>query len=202
MRAPPLPEVPSSQYEVNEYSEDVLIDLAVRNNDQLAFGELVKRNQSSVRHSLRQLSNWNESLADDLAQETFIRAYKGLHRFNQKSKFSSWLYRIAYNEFLQHCRSNQSQKNYAEFEELDEHQHESREVLQSSQKSADQLQHQLAQLLAQLEPERRSVLHLLLHRQCTQQEIATNMGIPLGTVKTHINRGRAELQQKLAHWQD
>lgn len=196
---------------MNQYSETALINLAVSNNDQNAFGELVKRNQTSVRHSLRQLSNWNETLADDLAQETFIQAYKGLHQFNQKSKFSSWLYRIAYNQFLQYCRSNQAQKNYAEFEDVEDlgqihdakqadHSHNSAQ--QSGSKLAgEQLQTQLAKLLDRLEPERRSVLHLLLHRQCTQQEIATIMHLPLGTVKSHITRGRAILQKQLAHWQ-
>ena len=190
---------------MNQYSETVLIDLAVSNNDQHAFGELVKRNQSSVRHSLRQLSNWNEALADDLAQETFIQAFKGLHRFNHKAKFSSWLYRIAYNQFLQYCRSGQSQKNYAELQELDESTQELENVhtvgTDGSLGESD-LAVQLAALLAELEPERRSVLHLLLHRQCTQQEIATIMGIPLGSVKTHITRGRVVLQKSLAHWRN
>jgi RNA polymerase sigma-70 factor (ECF subfamily) len=191
---------------VNQYSEDVLIDLAVRNNDQTAFGELVKRNQSGVRHSLRQLSNWNEALADDLAQETFIQAFKGLHKFNRQSKFSSWLYRIAYNQFLQHCRSNNAQKNYAEFADYDEQelsnsaQHATPD--QQSDHNPGQLQQQLAGLLTELKPERRSVLHLLLHRQCTHQEIANIMALPLGTVKTHITRGREFLQQQLVAWQE
>jgi len=191
---------------VNQYSEDVLIDLAVRNNDQYAFGELVKRNQSGVRHSLRQLSNWNEALADDLAQETFIQAYKGLHKFNRKSKFSSWLYRIAYNQFLQHCRSNNAQKNFAEFADYDEQelsnsaQHATQD--EQTENAPGKLQQQLARLLVDLKPERRSVLHLLLHRQCTHQEIATIMALPLGTVKTHITRGREFLQLKLVDWQE
>jgi RNA polymerase sigma factor (sigma-70 family) len=190
---------------VNQYSETVLIDLAVSNNDQHAFGELVKRNQSNIRHSLRQLSNWNEALADDLAQETFIQAFKGLHRFNHKAKFSSWLYRIAYNQFLQHCRSGQSQKNYAELQELDEatqYVADAKATVTDGSLGESNLQVQLAALLAELEPERRSVLHLLLHQQCTQQEIATTMAIPLGSVKTHITRGRAVLHKKLAHWQN
>ncbi|NNC98709.1 MAG: RNA polymerase sigma factor, partial [Gammaproteobacteria bacterium] len=124
------------------------------------------------------------------------------HRFNQKSRFSSWLYRIAYNEFLQHCRSSQSQKNYAEFVELDDRELEYAGGHQIEQPEPGDLQKQLAQLLAQVEPERRSVLHLLLYRQCTQQEIADTMGIPLGTVKTHISRGRLALTKQLAHWRD
>lgn len=187
---------------MNQIADTALIELAVHNNDQLAFGELVKRHQSTIRHSLRQLSNWNEALADDLAQETFIQAYKALGQFNRKAKFSSWLYRIAYNQFLQHCRKNQAQKNFAEFEEIDDNEFQAPIELAEDGSSAGQLQEQLAALLAQIEPERRSVLHLLLYKQYTQQEIATTMGIPLGTVKTHINRGRAALQKRLVHWQE
>ena len=61
---------------------------------------------------------------------------------------------------------------------------------------------QVASLLAGLDPERRSVLHLFLHRQHTQQEIAHIMGIPLGTVKTHINRGRVVLQDGMKQWRE
>jgi len=187
---------------VNNSTEAVLIEIAVSNNDQHAFGQLVKLHQSSVRNSLRQLSNWNEALADDLSQETFIQAYKKLHQFNGKAKFSSWLYRIAYNQFLQHCRRENSQKNQADLEPLESHELEHQGEGQVEHEAESQLQIQLAAVLAQIEPERRSVLHLLLHRQCTQQEIADIMSLPLGTVKTHINRGRAELQKRLAHWQD
>lgn len=187
---------------MNNYSEDVLVKLAVCNNDRRAFGQLVKQHQSAVRNSLRQISNWNETLADDLAQETFIQAYKNLHRFKGDAKFSSWLYRIAYNQFLQHCRKAQSQKNQANLQPLDSQQLEHPGAPLASAQAENQLQRQLASVLAQIEPERRSVLHLLLHRQCTQQEIATIMSLPLGSVKTHIKRGRAELQKKLAHWRD
>ncbi|MEM7360360.1 MAG: sigma-70 family RNA polymerase sigma factor [Pseudomonadota bacterium] len=187
---------------MNNYSEEVLIELAVRNDDQHAFGQLVKQHQSTIRNSLRQLSNWNEALADDLAQETFIQAYKKLHQFNSKAKFSSWLYRIAYNQFLQHCRKNQAQKNAADLEPLEDHELAHQGATSTAEQAENQLQTQLAALLSEIEPERRSVLHLLLYRQCTQQEIANILSLPLGTVKTHINRGRAELQKKLAHWQD
>ena len=51
-----------------------------------------------------------------------------------------------------------------------------------------------------MDPERRSVLHLFLHRQHTQQEISDIMGVPLGSVKTHINRGRLVLQDGLQAW--
>ena len=145
-----------------------------------------------------------EALADDLAQESFIKAFKQLHKFKQQSQFSSWLYRIGYNTFLEFVRKKkldtvELDENFDRSNEQSFYSSEINEAEQEEQQSG--LQKKLAELLATLEPERRSVLHLLLHRQFTQQEIATTMSIPLGTVKTHINRGRVALQTGLQEWQ-
>ena len=184
--------------------EATLIDLAVNSNDQRAFAELVNRHQSKLRYSLRQLCNFDEALADDLAQESFIKAFKQLHKFKQQSQFSSWLYRIGYNTFLEFVRKKkldtvELDENFDRSNEQSFYSSEINEAEQEEQQSG--LQKKLAELLATLEPERRSVLHLFLHRQFTQQEIATTMSIPLGTVKTHINRGRVALQAGLQEWQ-
>jgi RNA polymerase sigma-70 factor (ECF subfamily) len=184
--------------------EATLIDLAVTSNDQRAFAELVNRHQSKLRYSLRQLCKFDEALADDLAQESFIKAFKQLHKFKQQSKFSSWLYRIGYNTFLEFVRKKkldtvELDENFDRSNEQSFYSSEINEAEQEEQQSG--LQKKLAEILATLEPERRSVLHLLLHRQFTQQEIANTMSIPLGTVKTHINRGRLELQARLQDWQ-
>lgn len=184
---------------MDKLDEVVLVELAVNNNDQRAFSELVNRHQSNLRYSMRQLTNWNEDLADDLAQETFIQAFKQLHRFRKQAKFSSWLYRIGYNTFLQHVRKKQLDTQSID----DDDSYVSDQIAHAEQGDEDSPLHQkVAKLLAKLEPERRSVLHLLLHRQNTQQEISDIMGIPLGTVKTHINRGRAALQQSLQGWRE
>src|SRR2546430_801777 len=80
-----------------------LIVRVLSEDDRHAFGELVRRHQSQVRGLLRQLSS-DAALADDLAQETFLRAHRSLHQFRGGARFSSWLYRIAYNAFLAHVR--------------------------------------------------------------------------------------------------
>lgn len=183
---------------MNQIDDGVLVELAVSKNDQRAFSELVNRHQSNLRYSMRQLTGWNEALADDLTQDAFVQAFKELHRFRKQAKFSSWLYRIGYNTFLQFVRKKQ-----LDVQSLEEQTHET-ELMTApvSGKAETDLHKKVAGLLAALEPERRSVLHLLLHRQCTQQEISTLMGIPLGTVKTHINRGRTTLQSGLKGWQE
>ena len=184
-------------------NEATLVDLAAVSNDQRAFAELVNRHQSNLRYSLRQMTDWNESLADDLAQDTFIQAFKQLSNFRQQSKFSSWLYRIGYNTFLQHVRKKTLDVQSLDDNPILESQLESDTSFEDdSQLEKSELHTKVARLLAAIEPERRSVLHLLLHRQNTQSEIAEIMGIPLGTVKTHINRGRVALQQGLQDWRD
>ena len=176
--------------------EAKLVALAVSENSQLAFSELVNRHQSNLRYSLRQLTNWDQALADDLAQDTFIQAFKELAKFRQDAKFSSWLYRIGYNVFLQHVR-----KKSLDTQSIDDQPLLTNQLEQAPAADDDtEVHQQVAKLLAGLDPERRSVLHLFLHRQNTQQEISDIMGIPLGTVKTHINRGRVVLQDGLQDW--
>src|SRR5512133_2895584 len=81
-----------------------LIARCIVGDDRHAFAELVKRHQSAVRACLRKLTVGNHALADDLAQDTFILAWRNLKSFRQEARFSTWLYRIATNCWLMHAR--------------------------------------------------------------------------------------------------
>src|SRR5260221_5648201 len=81
-----------------------LIARVVVQDDRHAFSELVRRYQSIIRATLRRLTAGNHALADDLAQETFLLAYRNLKSFRQEARFSTWLYRIATNVFLADAR--------------------------------------------------------------------------------------------------
>src|SRR5512145_3363589 len=85
-------------------SDAALIARVVVQDDRHAFAELVRRHQSSVRACLRKLAAGNHALADDLAQETFVLAWRNLKSFRQDAKFSTWLYRIATNCWLMDAR--------------------------------------------------------------------------------------------------
>src|SRR5438445_10407725 len=85
-------------------SDAQLIARCVVGDDRHAFAELVRRHQSTVRACLRKLTAGNAALADDLSQETFLLAYRNLQSFRHEAKFSTWLYRIAYNVFLADAR--------------------------------------------------------------------------------------------------
>ncbi len=173
--------------------DQVLVSRVIEADDQHAFAELVKRYQSQLRYSLRQITGWDEALADDLAQETFIKAYKAIRQFRGDAKFFTWLYRIAYNCFLAHRRTLKPEDTLGE-----------RELPESGRDQEGELalHRDLAHAMAKLSPDQRMALHLFLHREMSHQEIAEVMNCPLGTVKSHIQRGRQRLQESLSDWKE
>src|SRR5512140_1092049 len=93
-----------------EVTDAELIARVVVQDDRHAFSELVRRYQSGVRATLRRLTAGNHALADDLAQETFLLAYRNLKSFRQEARFSTWLYRIATNAFLADARKRKEEE--------------------------------------------------------------------------------------------
>ena len=181
-------------------TDKALVERVVANNCHDSFSALVERHQSDLRYSLRQMTGWDEALADDLAQETFMLAYKSMASYKADAKFRSWLYRIAYNQMISHYRLARNN----EITGIDEAVHAIASSRESDSSAAftDQSLHQdLARAMQQLPTQQRMVIHLFLHRQLTHSEICTIMGTPLGTVKTCINRGKATLRDLLASWQ-
>ncbi|OGT81701.1 MAG: hypothetical protein A3H91_10535 [Gammaproteobacteria bacterium RIFCSPLOWO2_02_FULL_61_13] len=174
--------------------DGALIARVREQGDQRAFAELVKRYQSQLRYSLRQLTGWDAALADDLAQETLIKAYRSIKQFRGEAKFFTWLYKIAYHCFLAHKRSRKPEQALEEGHEERQGDHP-----EQTGNPAD-LHRDFARALLQFPPEQRMALHLHLQREFTHQEIADLMECPLGTVKSHILRGRERLQQMLAGW--
>ncbi|MBI2992759.1 MAG: sigma-70 family RNA polymerase sigma factor [Gammaproteobacteria bacterium] len=169
-----------------------LIGRVLNENDQRAFAELVKRHQSQLRYSLRQITGWDHALADDLAQETFIKAYKSLHQFRGDAKFFTWLYRIAYHCFLAHRRSLKPEEQLKDDADVPDAGHDPG--------AAADLHRDLARAMLVLSPEQRMALHLHLHRELTHEEVAEIMNCPLGTAKSHIQRGREKLRDQLSSW--
>ena len=171
-----------------------LIGRVLNENDQRAFSELVKRYQSQLRYSLRQITGWDQALADDLAQETFIKAYKSLRQFRGDAKFFTWLYRIAYHCFLAHKRSQKPEEQLEDEGKLPDAGYDP--------ETAADLHRDLARAMLVLSPEQRMALHLHLHRELTHEEVAEIMNCPLGTAKSHIQRGREKLKEQLGSWRE
>ncbi len=180
-----------------EVSDAQLIARVLVQDDRHAFGELVRRHQSAVRACLRKLTSGNHALADDLAQETFLLAYRNLRSFRQQAKFSTWLYRIAYNAFL------------AERRKIKESQLPEEEEAEDGALSADAaapLSHSVAlaldlkRAMAVLSEGERAAIVQCYHNDLSHEEAAYVLGCPVGTVKTHLLRAKQKLKARLGAW--
>jgi RNA polymerase sigma-70 factor (ECF subfamily) len=154
-----------------------------------AFESLVRRNQSLVRGFLRRMTG-NAALADDLAQETFLAAWRRIGSYEGKGAFRGWLCRIAYTQFLQHRRSAKasSARDVAYMADAD--------LTQDDQAAAD-ARLDLDRLLAPLSPEQRAAMALCYGEGMSHAEAADALGLPLGTVKSHVLRGRERVMKSL-----
>jgi RNA polymerase sigma-70 factor (ECF subfamily) len=178
-----------------ELSEADLLDRAKHGGDADAFAELVRRHQGKVRGLLLRLTS-NRTLADDLGQEVFLRAYRGLVGFEGRSRFSTWLYRIAYNVYLNHRTRTRELAPLPEAFEVRAPAPEGR----MSAKGYD-LRCDLEAAIATLPERYRSVITLYYLEDVSYPEIAEVLDIPLGTVKTHLHRAKRQLRAQMQAWE-
>ena len=169
-----------------------LIIRTVVSGDRDAFGGLVQRYQSSVRRFLRHLTRGNTAWADDLTQETFLRAYLGLAHFRSESSLSTWLLGIAHNQFCNEYRKQRQSSALPDETAPDV-------SIPSGVSSAD-LKHDLALAMLHVSPDEQTVLHLCYQQGLSHGEAAAILDCPIGTVKTHLARGKEKLRQHLSAW--
>lgn len=167
---------------------------AQRERDPQAFARLVAAHQGRVRAVLRQLTHGQQALADDLAQETFLHAWRALPGFRHDAQWSTWLYRIAYREFLQHRRQQPTGMAQSPTGEWGDTDHE------SAAEPGHELRLDLTRALAQLHPLETAAIVHCYHAGLSHTQAAEVLGLPLGTLKSHLIRGRAKLQTLLAAW--
>lgn len=175
-----------------DVSDETLIQRVVKSDDRHAFATLVKRHQSELRGSLRRICRDDFARADDLAQEAFINAYRYLPGFRGQSSFRTWLYRIAMNRYI-----NQQKQFQRQLAGRDEY-----ATVYSTEGAMDDaervnVQRDVGAALAQLSEAQQLMVDLSLQRGFSHQEIVEITGIPLGTVKSHLQRARAQLQSLL-----
>lgn len=169
--------------------EPLIIGMA-RGGDRAAFAELVQRRQSSIRNLMRRCCN-DVTLADDLAQQVFLKVWLSIRTLRKPSAFESWLKRLAINTWLQHVRKHDALQKAAELKEG------YRTVHDSSGVGMD-----LDSALATLSPAERLCVVLSYQDGMSHPEIAEFTGLPLGTVKSHIRRGAERLQELLSAYAD
>jgi RNA polymerase sigma-70 factor, ECF subfamily len=183
---------------------DALVNKRIKQvlrGDQDAFAEVIELYKDKVfQICFRMLGNRHE--AEDISQEAFIRAYVNIHTFNQKRKFSTWLYRIATNLCIDRIRKKKP--DYF----LDAEVKGTEGLTMYSQVAAEgqlpeeeveemELQAEIQRQILKLPDKYRSVIVLKYIEELSLQEISEILDLPLGTVKTRIHRGREALRKQL-----
>ncbi len=166
--------------------ESKLIYRVIHNNDQHAFRSLILRYQSKLRGFLRKLSQNNED-GDDLAQESFLQAYRSIKQLKLEGTFEAWLFQIGYRVFLQFAR-----KKKLQYETLSE---DISLTVTMDQQEEDK--NRLEKALKGLHLDERLVVLLHYQHEFTHSEISKITTLPLGTVKSHIMRGTEKLKKQL-----
>lgn len=185
--------------------QDVVLE--ARAGREAAYRELVRRYERPIFSLIYRMVR-NREQAEDLSQETFVKALNAIESYRPEFKFSSWIFKIANNVAIDHLRRRE-----LDTLSLDGSPHAlTPEAVQASalqlgdrQESAlDELEArelggEIERAIATLRPEYRSCILLRHVEGRAYEEIATILDLPLGTVKTYIHRARGELRQALAH---
>jgi RNA polymerase sigma-70 factor (ECF subfamily) len=164
-------------------SDKSLIALVLLNNDHRAYEKIVIKYQSDVRGLFIKLTNGNKALSDDLAQDTFIRAYKYLRTFKATAGFSTWLYRISYNVFIDHTKSLKRTDNIDGYDCISDDDNDVGSEID------------MQNAIKVLNENEKVVILLHYDNGYSHNEIAKIMDIPLGTVKTNILRAKEKLKK-------
>ena len=149
-----------------------------------AFDQLVKEYQSPIRRFFLNLTCGDSELSDDLAQDTFIKAYTNIASFRNLSSFSTWLYRIAYNVFYDYIRSRKEMAGL-DTTEID--------AINSTEQENVGQKMDVYQSLKTLKDVERTCITLFYMEDLSIEKIAGITGIPAGTVKSHLSRGKDKL---------
>ncbi|GMV04825.1 MAG: RNA polymerase sigma factor RpoE [Gemmatimonadota bacterium] len=171
-----------------------------------AFRELLKRYERPVFSLIYRMVR-DRTLAEDLSQEAFIRAFNAIGSYNTSYKFSNWIFKIANNHTIDHLRKRKLETvsiHGSPHATTSDEINQSRLVIESGDESPLELVEnrelggQIEAAIGELREEYRTVILLRHVEGYAYEEIAEIMDLPLGTVKTYLHRARNELKNKLA----
>ncbi|MGZ5468541.1 MAG: RNA polymerase sigma factor [Candidatus Aminicenantales bacterium] len=182
----------------NEHPEDAVLVRKAQQGDMDAYESLVRRYQQRVYAVCRRLTGAHQS-ADDLAQETFIKAYFALARFDAQWPLYPWLRKIAVNSGLNYLKSRGRERP------LEDGPVGGRRMPSAPKGDDPAEQMERAEFQAKLDgaveslpADQKSVFVLRFHESLSYEEISETLGLPLGTVMSRLNRARQKLKELLA----
>ena len=187
---------------------DVQLMLRFQQGDEDGFLKLFSKYQTRIIHFCFRFCG-DETLAEDLAQDVFLRVYQGARRYQPTAKFLTWLYRIAVNVCLNETRKQKKKWLTRSMDQPDaaadpddrlpEYADES-SVSAEDKMTLRQRDAKIAAALKQLPDEQRAAVLLRIYDDFSYREIADQMAVSEGKVKTLIFRGRQQMKEALKDW--
>jgi len=182
--------------------EDAAVVQRVQQGDVAAFDQLVNKYRERLFSIVYNMTSNREDAAD-ITQESFIKAFSSIRKFQGKSSFFTWLYRITVNTTLSHLKRNRFRRFFS-LENMNE-EASSREILETlsvknrTEKGAliHELQERLNEALQKLSPKHRTVVVLYEIEGLSHQEIADIMNASVGTVRSRLHYAKQQLQAYL-----
>lgn len=179
--------------------QDYSLVLSALNGDEKAFARLMQKYKDAIYFMLlKMVSNRND--AEDLTLEAFGKAFKNLHQYRPRYAFSTWLFKIASNNCIDHLRKKRGiyvsfESCYHETNEYYENGHRSkaRELNPEEKMIRKQKAILLRKVVRKLKPRYRILVELRYFREYSYDEIAKELDLPLGTVKAQLFRARNRL---------
>lgn len=206
IESPVLAVEPSSDLPVGKMDDHQLL-AATLTGDEAAFKELVRRYQNQITNYVyRMLNDYDRAV--DLAQETFVRVYTSAERYQATYSFSTYIYRIAHNLAISELRQRKRRRlipfptffSDKDSEEVEVEIEDKRQVLADDSMIADERRIAVQKAIASLPEKYRAALVLCDIEEKSYEEISEVLDLPVGTVKSRINRARNLLKEKLKEY--
>lgn len=176
---------------LSRIQETLLIARCIASDDRDAFGQLVTAYTDDIMRLLLSLTRGDAALAGDLAQETFIKAYLSLRSFNGIARFRTWIYRIAYNQYVDHMRRQRPTESLDGHDRADEG---------PDPAETERVEQSLHEAVMRLPERERVVTQLYYFDEMPVSRISSVTGMPAGTIKSYLHRSRARLATLLEQY--
>lgn len=187
-------------------TEDLILVRRAQKGDTQAFQMLMQRYQDRLYYLVIGMVNHKED-TEDLLQEIFIKVFKALPRFRGDSQVGSWMHRIAVNTCIDHCRTRSKKQKLVQ-SRLDDPEDATLETMPYSQALNPEqementmIQQHIQNALRQISPRERAIFVMRHYQDMPLKEIARELKISLGTVKSTLFRALKRMQQELAFLQ-
>ena len=188
------------QMRQNEKDDEKRLIARAKEGDMEAFESLVRRYQQSIYYICRRMTGVHQT-ADDMSQETFIKAYFSLSRFKDEMNFFSWLRKIAINNSLNYLKSHKREELLGERENtITEKASSTLQELPQETLLRNRLEQKFRKALDALPADQKTIFMLRFYQNLSYKEIAQSLNLPNGTVMSRLNRARKKLRSLMADY--